>query len=374
MPPPSSAGILVNGVPQGSVASSSGIKNRILNGDMRIDQQRAGAAVTVNAAAVFHSVDKFQGFGTAAAGTFTMQRQTATPPAGFSHYLRLTTATVDGAPAAGSNYRLQTFIEGLYLPDFRMGLASAVMFSVGFWVRTALSTATPFSGSIKNSAQNRSHPFTFIISAANTWEFKSIQIPGDIAGVWLTDTGIGLQLTIDLGSGATARGPAGVWAGANYSAATGGIGIINSPAATFDITGIQVEAGSASTAFEQIAFGEMVRLCQREFNKSFRVETAPAQNIGVNSGESSGPAGRGAAGFCYWMIFWPVIMRATPTVTFFNPGAANAEARDYVLGGDCAATVPNFQTERGCSVNCNSNAGTPVGAALLIHYTADARL
>jgi hypothetical protein len=240
--------------------SSFGFKNRIINGDMRIDQRNAGAAVTVNDNAVFFPVDRFFGLGQPTDGVFTLDQNT-TAPAGFVNSVVATVTTADASLGATQYYCFNQYIEGTNVADLAWGTASAKTVTLSFWTRSSL-TGT-FGGVISNSAQNRSYPFTYSISVADTWEYKTVTIAGDTSGTWLTTTGIGIRLFFDLGIGSTYRGTAGSWAGATYLGATGATNVIGTLNATWYITGVQLEVGSTATSFDYRPYE--LALCQRYY-------------------------------------------------------------------------------------------------------------
>lgn len=247
----------------------AGTRNRIINGDMRIDQRNAGAAVTIDNNFVY-TLDRWQPED-ATDGVFTCQRSTVAPT-GFTNSLLLTVTTADTSLAASQFAYVRQCIEGFNIVDFGWGTASAQAVTLSFWVRSSI-TGT-FGGSIKNSASNRAYPFTYAITSANTWEYKTIIIPGDTSGTWLADNGLGLQLLISIGAGSTLSGAAGAWAGANYVSATGATPLIGTNGATFYITGVQLEAGTVATPFERRSYGQELALCQRYFEKKNYNSTA----------------------------------------------------------------------------------------------------
>lgn len=318
-------------------------KNRIINGDVRIDQRNVGAAVTVNSGSTFFGPDCWRAVGEAADGVFTVARSTSTPPAGFSHFLRATVTTADASIGSGQRYRVMTPFEGLDMADLGFGAAGAQSVTLSFRVRSSL-TGT-FSGALRNGAANRSYPFEFVINAANTWETKTVTIAGDTTGTWPTDNTQWGVLQFDLGAGSTYRGTAGAWAAADYAGATGAVSLIGTLSATFDISGVQLEVGSAATEFERVPFAVRVARCQRYFWKSFDLETAlgsTSSNGYVLSALNS--AGTGGVGYAL-----PVPMRAAPTVTLYNQstggtgtwrdsGASNRSPSN-VYGGERAISV-----------------------------------
>ena len=231
--------------------------NRIINGDMRIDQRNAGAAVTTNDAL---PVDRFRlAFGNSS-GAFSGQ-QTTTAPAGFVNSLKYTTTTADASLGATEYATLYQVIEGLNVADLAWGTASAATVTLSFWCRSS-QTGT-FGGSLRNSANNRSYPFSYSISVANTWEQKSVTIAGDTSGTWLTTNGIGVYINWSMGAGSTLSGTAGAWAAANYIGATGAVNLIATLNADFYITGVQLEAGTVASPFERRDYGREFDMCQR---------------------------------------------------------------------------------------------------------------
>jgi len=277
--------------------SLQGFRNRIINGDMRIDQRNAGAAITVNSTGTFFPVDRFFGSGQATDGVFTLQ-QSSTAPSGFVNSVIATVTTADASIGATQFYLFNQYIEGTNVADLAWGTASAKTVTLSFWVRSSL-TGT-FGGVISNSAQNRSYPFTYTISAANTYEYKTVTIAGDTSGTWLTTTGIGIRLHFDLGVGSTYRGTAGSWAGATYLGATGATNVIGTLNATWYITGVQLEVGSVATPFERRDYGTELNRCQRYF-----VSLSQPRLRGVGDGTNFQRMG----------ISLPVTMRASPTVS-----------------------------------------------------------
>ena len=288
--------------------SLQGFRNRLINPDMRIDQRNAGAAVTLSSSGVF-PVDRFQ-CDEDTDGVMTGQQST-TAPTGFINSLLITTTTADASLGATQYAAVLQKIEGTNVSDLGWGTANAKTVTLSFWVRSSL-TGT-FGGALANSAWNRSYPFTYSISAANTWEQKSITIAGDTSGTWLTTTGIGLRLVFGLGVGSTYSGTANAWAGSTLFSTTGAVSVIGTLNATWYITGVQLEVGSVATPFERRDYGRELIMCQRYYQQVGQTNNTAFQPYANGFVSSSTRAS---------IIYnFPVTMRSAPTFTF--NGATN---------------------------------------------------
>ena len=235
-------------------------RNRIINGDMRIDQRNAGASYTSDGNG--YSLDRWMAQ-SKVGSKYTVQ-QSSDVPAGFTTSLKVTSSS---AYSVGANdyFNVNQRVEGFNIADFGWGTANAQTITVSFWVKSSL-TGT-FGGSIRGASFSRSYPFTYSISAANTWEQKTVTIAGDTYGTWLTTNGIGLQLAFGLGTGATYTGTAGAWASSSAISATGAVSVVGTSGATFYLTGVQLEAGSVATPFERRQYGQELQLAQRYYEK-----------------------------------------------------------------------------------------------------------
>jgi hypothetical protein len=286
----------------------AGSRNRIINGDMRIDQRNAGASVTVNSSNNFYAVDRSFGTGQVTDGVFTVQRST-TAPTGFRNSLIATVTTADASLGATQQYVVGQNIEGFNVADLGWGAAGAQTVTLSFWVRSSL-TGT-FGGAVVNSGFNRSYPFTYTISAANTFEYKTVTIAGDTSGTWLTDSGVGLRLLFSLGAGSTYIGAAGSWSGSYLAGATGQTQVIGTNGATFYITGVQLEPGSTATPFERRSYGQELSLCQRYY---YRIGGNSEVGASAYTLFASGMLwNTGSGDFC---VPFKVGMRSAPSITY----------------------------------------------------------
>jgi hypothetical protein len=288
-------------------------RNRIINGAMVIDQRNAGASVTPTSSA--YTLDRWVAALTQSS-KYSVQQST-TAPTGFNNSL-LVTSLSSFSVAAGDFFLLRHYIEGFNFADLGWGSASAQTITLSFWVRSSL-TGT-FGGSLQNSAENRSYPFTYTISAANTWEQKTLTIAGDTSGTWIGATnGVGVRINFGLGAGATYSGTAGAWAGSDFRSATGATSVVGTNGATFYITGVQLERGTSATPFEYRDYGRELMMCQRYYYTTYAQGTAVGTATATNSIYRTLD---GTTSFATLAAFLKVSMRASPTTTVYSTNGA----------------------------------------------------
>jgi hypothetical protein len=244
-----------------SVANTFGFKNRIINGGMVIDQRNAGASVTP--VDQQYLVDRWTAR-LSQSSKFSAQQNagSVTPPAGFTNYQGITSSSAYSV-GASDYFLLRQIIEGYNVADLSWGTANAKTVTLSFQVYSSLTGA--FGGSLQNSASNRSYPFTYTVSSANTWTPVSVTVAGDTSGTWATNNTTGIILNFGLGVGSTFSGTAGSWAGVNYLGATGATSVVGTNGATFYITGVQLEKGSTATSFDFRAYSTELAMCQRYY-------------------------------------------------------------------------------------------------------------
>jgi len=321
-----------------------GFKNRIINGGMVIDQRNAGASVTPTDGA--YTLDRYK-IRVSQTSKLTVQQNAAavTPPVGFLNYLGVT-STSSYTVLSGDYFIIVQDIEGFNTTDLGFGTASAATVTLSFQVRSSL-TGT-FSGALRNGAFNRSYPFTYSIPSANTWTTISVTIAGDTSGTWIGATnGIGLSVIFNLGCGSTYSSTANSWQTGNYTAVTGSVSVVGTNAATFYITGVQLEKGSTATSFNYRPYGTELALCQRYYQQDGVDATTPVISWvpQVNSGTARAQ-----------LYVFPVQMRAAPTIT---------------TTGDITWTAQNIKTS---SLWLSGSAGASGNTAAIYKITASGEL
>ena len=282
-------------------------RNRIINGACVIDQRNAGASITPTGDA--YTIDRWR-FQTTQSSKLSFQQNagSVTPPAGYTNYLGCTSLSAYSITSSDI-FIIGQSIEGFNVADLGWGTANAQTVTISFWVRSSL-TGT-FGGSIFNGAGNRSYPFTYTISSANTWEQKSITVAGDTSGTWLTTNGKGMQINWGLGNGSTVSGTAGSWSGNTYWSATGATSVVGTNGATWYVTGVQLEAGTTASPFEYRQYGTELALCQRYYQRS---------NL-FRSGSYYAASATTVRSGAYQFV---ATMRTNPSITFSSTSFNNA--------------------------------------------------
>ena len=301
-------------------------RNRIINGAMVIDQRNAGAAT----AGGEFALDRFQTVQTGVTSLVVAAQQVTDTPSnsGFNYSYKYTVTTAATAYGTGGRTGILHRIEGYNTADFMFGTVNAKSVTFSFWVKSSV-TGT-YSVGFLNNDSTRSYPATYTISAANTWEYKTITIPGCPDGTWLTTNGRGVQVEFCLGADTSRLGTANIWNSAFVTGATGTTLLSNTINATFFITGVQLELGTQATSFEYRQYQQELALCQRYYFKN--INASGGNNyIGVGQAQSSSSA-FGAT------MYLPVPMRTVPTTSF----SLNTDFGAYNASGTSIAFFTSF--------------------------------
>jgi hypothetical protein len=311
-----------------SGSNNQTMRNRIINGAMVIDQRNNGASVSLTGGTTQYTLDRWNAI-RVNTGAVSVQRSTTAPP-NFINSLQVTVGT--GVATGASDYTtIGQRLEGLNVADFGWGTVNAQPVTLSFWVRSSL------TGNFGISIQNPSS-YSFIgsytINAANTWEYKTISIPAPTISTFPTDNSTSFFLNWDLGVGSAFSGVAGSWTASNIFGLTGGVKLSATTGATFNITGVQLEEGTAASPFENRLYGTELNLCQRYFQ---RVDTN-----GGNQRIVFGVAYSSTEQYFLWSFQQK--MRASPTVSVPNLGNVLKEGVAWYTPTSAfiIATAPDF--------------------------------
>jgi len=270
----------------------TGFRNRIINGDMRIDQRNDGASQTFTAAAALaYSVDRFYGYCTGANATGA--RVAGTAPNEFAY--RFTGAA--SVTAIGFGTRLEatntTDLAGS-TATLSVQLANSLLTTVT-WTAFYATTADAF-GTLASPTRTQIATGTFTVTSTLTTYSAQISVSS------AATTGIEIVFTV----GAQTSG-------------------------TWTIDNVQLEAGSTATDFERRPIGTELALCQRYY---YRI--GPLASTSVFSTACADSATVGIANG-----FFPVTMRIAPTALEQSGTASDYSIRTGGTTRICSA-VPIF--------------------------------
>ena len=264
-------------------AVSTGRRNLIINGAMQVAQR--GTSKTGITTQGFYALDRANTM-VSSCGTYTVSQESDAPEGLVNSYKILTT-TANSSPAAGGFVFLQTKFEGQDLQHLKYGTSNAVTTTLSFWVKSS-ETGTGVLGVQHNDNTASRFIRNYTINAADTWEYKTITVPGRTDGAIDDDNTPSIQLQWWLGSGSDFTGTDKTgedWhTNTNPARNNGGTLDINDVANRYwQITGIQWEVGNTASPFEHRSYGEELALCQRYFYAEDQSDTYHAISNGFYS-------------------------------------------------------------------------------------------
>ena len=343
-----------------SQGSPFGFKNRIINGAMVIDQRNAGASVTGNDGTFI--VDRWKSRA-AQSSKFTVQQNagSVTPPTGFTKYLGATSSSAYSV-ASGDYFWLSQLIEGYNTADLGWGTATAQTVTLSFWVRSSLTGS--FGGCLREgNAATAAYLFSYTISSANTWEYKTITIPGATIGTWQTTNLASIELVFSLGAGSSVSGTAG-WTASNLFAPTGSTSVVGTNGATWYVTGVQLEKGTQATAFDYRDYGRELQMCQR-YCMAWRIDGVAQQYLAVGQAYNTTTA--------IFMVPLPVTPRVTPTGITTSAAAGFGSLTSGAGGSTGSTLIWNASSNMALTMNYTATAGfTTAGFATALYFNGTA--
>jgi len=340
-------------------------QNKIINPGMVVDQ-RFESTSNANPANADYTIDRWYVAYSGVANPVSQQQASDVPSNVYAKSLLTSVVTQDNSIAAGDLYVIGQVIEGYNIVDL-----IGATFTLGFWVKSNV-TGT-YCVSFRNSPPNYSYVATYSISAANTWEYKTITITNGLTSLatWLKTNGQGLIVSWALAVGSASQTTAGTWAVGNFFATSAQTNWMATASNTFRITGVQLYEGSILPQWESRLIAEELDLCQRYYQKNYPIGTAPGSV--TTSGQVTAYAQTTSSVLGMLRGNFATRMRATPTVIWWNPVSGTSNS----VRNNTAATNP---TAAGTGIGQMSTGYISLGTAptandlILGHWTADAEL
>jgi len=343
-------------------------RNRIINGDMRINQ-RGVASGTVSGSTYssppgFFAQDRFAVQASISTGSLTVANNTLTSSdtpyqSGIQNSFRITALT---ACATYTYIVPTTAVEGYNIADFNWGTSFGVSATVSFWIRTNLAASSTISVILRNDALTYSFGSVVSVVGPNVWQYVTIVVPPPPAGsVWNTTNGRGIYFAI--GTFGTTPGAAG-WQNANYNCVSSTTNWQATAGNFVEFTGVQLEKGTIATPFEFRPYALELQLCQRYYWQ-------------MNSASSDGtyaPFGMAVANAptdLELFINFPVAMRANPTASCGTMNSTNYVGIGF--GGTITGSGGNTNVSTtNCRFSIACTGATPGSALMLRGNSASA--
>lgn len=282
---------------------NTGVRNLLYNGAMQV-AQRATSATGLNGSG-YYTVDRWEQ-GTSTGGTWTQSQESDGPTgSGFTKSLKMLCTTAQASLSAGSILYIRQSLEGQDCQSIRKGTSSAKQLTLSFWVKANV-TGT-YVATLIDDDNTREVGKTYTVSAANTWEFKTLTFPADTTGTLNNDNGRSLQAFFWLVAGSTYTSGTLQTTWGSITNANRAVGQVNLASAInnyWQVTGVQLNVGSVAAPFEFKSYGQELRECQRYY---YRMQA------------QGGVYSRFAVGQVYTtnnsvnLVIFPVTMRTSPT-------------------------------------------------------------
>ena len=286
-------------------------KNLIINGGMEVSQ-RGTSFTTGTGNFATYTLDRWK-IATYATDqlnlTVTQEAMNQAVP-GLANYIKVSPNAAETALASDEYTNLRHSIEAQDLQQLCYGTSSAKSLTLSFWVKSN-TTGTAGITFNKHDATSYYITRTYTINSADTWEKKTVTIPGLTASGIANDNGIGLNIYwfLSAGSDYTSSDSTSWVTTADSKYAYGhAINLTDSTSDYLALAGVQLEVGDTATEFEHRSYGDELARCQRYYQVVVRGADygsgiAPICNvIGYQANNAFG------------VVDLPVTMRAEPSL------------------------------------------------------------
>ncbi len=313
-------------------------RNIIINGDMSI-AQRGTSTSGVTTSDGYYACDRF--YTQTDTGTWTISQSTDTPSGqGFAKSLKLDCTTAGTGNA--DEVMIRQKVEGQNLQYLKYGTSNADSLTCSFWIKSNKTGTYSLAMANFNTTQNRVVSFAYTIDSADTWEKKTITIPGDTSQNFDNTNGENLVLfwLFSAAGGFTSGGVSNTWI--NYSATNFApsnlAGLGGSTDDEVYITGVQLEAGTSASDFEFLPVDVNLGRCQRYYVNNIQIGGA---GYATNSGQNARAR---------TTVIFPTTMRATPSTSVANYNGGNVQNTVAFDSTNTIGTMPSGESAASGSI------------------------
>lgn len=298
--------------------------NLLYNGAMQVAQRGTSETGLGSGDSGYHTADRWN-FTTNSGNTaeFTQTVESDGPTgSGFTKSLKMECTTANASPGAGDVVYMTQRLEGQDLQGLKKGTSSAESLTLSFWVKSNV-TGT-YIASLYDTDNSRQISQSYTVSSSGTWEKKTITFVGDTSGAFDNDSNGSLWCTFALMAGTDYTGGTLPTAWQSFLLADWFVGQTNLAASTgnyFQITGVQLEAGTVATPFEHKPYGVELAECQRYYWADSSTALQWGFQVNVNATTRRG------------RVQFPSPMRAAPTMTFTSTSGLTPSAENVTEYG-----------------------------------------
>ena len=284
-----------------------GNRNLVINGNMQV-AQRGSFTISTTGSPEYGGPDRFHvwTYESTEQVVADVSQDTDVPSGlGFSNSYKFDVTTAESAVASGEALLIGHYIEAQNLQHLEYGTSSAKNLTLSFHIKSTKTGTYCLSVTAPDGSRNIIKEYT--VSASDTWEKKTILIPGDTSGTINNDNGQGLWLQWVLMAGTDRHKAADSWSGTTSDIATSNqVNALDSTSNNIYLAGVQLEVGDTATDFEHRTFADELARCQRYYFKISGTNALIGHGFYYGSTEVD------------VLVTFPVPFRATPTVTSSN--------------------------------------------------------
>ena len=338
-------------------------RNLILNGEFLIDQRMGGSTTAITpSGGVDYTIDMWHesNYGGEAARISFQQRSGDVPTPNYRQAIRLDVTTAMGTPSGNNMFHFGQWIESQNIKFLGHGTSSAKPITLQFWIKsTKTGTACVC---IQRHDASREYIAEYTINQSDTWEKKTITIPGDTSGTEAAgDNGRGFLVSFVLFAGSSRHGTVNTWRawnGGYYGSSANQVNLLDSTSNFILFAGVQLEVGNTATPFEHKTFSDNLRECQRYYYQvgGQTNDGNPNESYGVIMPMAMAASSTRVKG----VLTHPVPMRAAPTISGGGSGTSSLQSGNSSLNQTLVyqGTWSDSNTGRYSWVDMSPNSGT----------------
>lgn len=284
-----------------------------------------------------------------------------------TNVLRFRAAVPVTVPGSAGRIELTQPIEGY---DFRA--IARRQFILGFSVKG--SAPGVHNVAFKNTGSDQAYIAEYTLSATGTWEYKTITVPASPStGTWDYSAGIGLRVTWPFVAGQSYRATPGEWTAMDAYVSTAGVNDFSATDAYIMIGPAFITPGSVGKRWTPEPIADVMTRCTRYYHTSYEPGTAPGTASATQGMLAMMGSYDSTANELMATIEYPTPMRATPTITYYNP-ITGGTGFFHCGNGSSSYTATTLYAGTRRATIVREATGPAAAPRFYIHYVANARL